>query len=184
MKNTHKNDKNAQLSDRDNDRNKVKITLRLKELAGDRGNRELSRLWGLPASTINSYLNDEIGSIPSFDKMLMISTAERVSLDWLAGLNNQQPISSNNEEIEAFIRAIPKKKLAELAKRIEEVGLSSVLLDRKILQIVKMMNELPEEAIKEISLLANHAQYCAIVGVPFKPTCNVQGMKDASGRRA
>lgn len=147
------------------------VSDKIRLLANGRGNRELSSKWGLAPSTINSYLDESINSIPSFDKIVIIAKAENVSLDWLAGMEeapNNQSITTDCGGIEQLLKSLPKDDVAKLAQRIIDDGINSVLFDRKVFQIAKMISDLPDESLKEILLLVNHAQYCDLVGISFK----------------
>ncbi|MCX2788383.1 LexA family transcriptional regulator [Vibrio sp. Sgm 5] len=61
---------------------KGSVLERIKQLANGRSGRKLEKVWGINASTINSYILR--GSIPSLDKAISIATAEGVSVQWLA----------------------------------------------------------------------------------------------------
>ena len=63
-------------------------------------------------------------------------------------------------------------------------GARNLLIPEKAIKIAMMLKDVPDDALKEISILINKAEYCSIVGIPFKSGNYIQGIKKASGRRA
>ncbi len=61
---------------------KNEIASRLKILAGERSTRDTAKRWNVSLGTLNAYLHK--GTMPSFERMIDISIAEGVSLQWLA----------------------------------------------------------------------------------------------------
>lgn len=73
----------------DKKKQKESVLSRLKYLASKGTIREKSKLWGVSGATINAYTTK--GTMPSFDRMIEISNAENVSLEWLAyGVDNKE----------------------------------------------------------------------------------------------
>ncbi|MGR5240254.1 hypothetical protein ACPV36_05100 [Photobacterium damselae] len=173
-------------NDRNGDREIEQSSMggRIKMLIGKRSIREAARDWNVNTSSLMNYLYK--GSMPAADIANKIAKNEGVSIDWiLNGLDKdivqiegdstvEQPTlniqSQESQEADMILGALPSSDRQQIAKRIREDGISSVLLDRKALQVAKMISDLPEESLKEILLLVNRAQYCALVGIPFHVT--------------
>jgi transcriptional regulator with XRE-family HTH domain len=175
-----KNESNDRNSDRDN----LSLGTRLKGLIGERTIREAAKDWGVNPSSLMNYLYKD--SMPSAEIAYTIAKNEGVTVEWLliGGESNKDqdtPMHSilndessyKNQEV-ALLSMLTNERLTELTRRIEDDGINSVLIDRKLLNIVKMLDGLKDEAIKEILLLINEAQYCSLVGLEFKPTSNKQ----------
>lgn len=66
------------------------------------------------------------------------------------------------------LKSLLSEEEAELLiEQIKSVGMSSLFLSNKSLKTAQIIDELPEESVKEILLLINEAQYCALAGIPF-----------------
>ncbi len=57
----------------------------------------------------------------------------------------------------------------DLLELLKDRGKGAIFISNQIRNIIMMLQQLPDEYKKEILLLANEAQYCALTGVPFKP---------------
>lgn len=68
---------------------------RVEELIAGRGVREIARLWGIPPSTINSFI--ERKGDPKLSMLLAICQAEGVQLEWLA--TGKGPKHANEDTI-------------------------------------------------------------------------------------
>lgn len=159
----------------------VAIKERVKKLIGNRTIENMVEDWGVDALSLTNYLYKE--EALDADTAHKIVNNERVTLDWLlrgeqdgVKQNTQVKIKERDNGLDAKqnklkkLLAISDDKLTQLIDRIEADGINSVLIDRKVLQIARMVSELPDEALKEILLLINRAQYCALVGIPFHVT--------------
>lgn len=160
------------------------ITTRLKELAKKGKTREVAEKWGVSPSTLDRYINK--GSMPSLDRAISIAIAEGVSLQWLATGSEAQQEQENkdyveNEDWNRVLNIMNQSDSDKLLGAVVARGVNNLVLPEKTLNIALLIKDLPDEAIREISLLINEAQYCALRGVPFRIA--TKEIKNASGRR-
>lgn len=85
---TDKEMKQKQALDPFVNREKGSAAERIEGLMRGRGAREVSKIWGIPPSTLNSFL--ERKGDPKLSMLLAISRAEGVSLEWLATGEDQR----------------------------------------------------------------------------------------------
>ncbi|MGR5464936.1 hypothetical protein ACPV5G_18500 [Photobacterium damselae] len=68
---------------------------------------------------------------------------------------------------EILTTLLTDNELEALIQNIKAVGIEGLLVGRRALKTAQIIDELPEESVKEILLLINEAQYCALAGIPF-----------------
>ena len=166
---------------------KETITSRLVQLAKNRTIRETAAMWGVSTATVNLYLKK--GGMPSIDRALAIALAEGVSIAWLAtgaaeALSNDEcKINDSYQKWIKLFEQINQSDRDNLCNAIISRGINNILISDKALNIALMVQDLPEESRKEILLLINEAQRCALIGLPFKANNVLHGVKKASGGR-
>lgn len=166
---------------------KKSITIRLKELASKGKTREVAESWGVSTSTLDRYINK--GSMPSLDRAIAIANSEGVTLEWLAtgcDLESKGEVSKSvNQDFDDWNRMLNIMTKSDSDKLLEVLvsrGVNNLLLSQKTINIALLIKDLPEDSLKEISILINHAQYCALTGKPFRIVS--KEIENASGRRA
>ncbi len=106
-------------------------------------------------------------------KMLAITSKSEVSNSRVANEDHVLHDSEGDEDIKVMwnniFNALPENVILDIIDTIQRKGANSILIPERHRQILAMLQDLPDEYLKEILLLANEAQYCALTGVPFKP---------------
>lgn len=122
------------------DNRKGSILERLKYLSSKRTTRQTAELWGISTATLNAYTNK--GSMPSFERMVEISNAEGVSLDWLA-YGTETNEKATNPQTSKDLVTITKYDLAASAGGgtfIDTEDSSIVTVSRSWLRQNKLIN--------------------------------------------
>ncbi|MGX9458562.1 hypothetical protein ACWU37_16670 [Photobacterium damselae subsp. damselae] len=156
------------------------ISDRLIALKKGRTNRETASDWEIPLSTLTGYINR--GSMLPADTAISIAQKENVSISWLIhGIANEvdpvQHTKPNIEEsrpeqapIERVCSILGQEHTEELLEALIKHGVSGVMFSERTRKTAMIIDALPDDAAKEIFELAAEAQYCSLVGLPFKPT--------------
>ena len=172
--------KNNEVRDRTLDRNNQDsngdLSERLKAIIGDRAIRPTALKWGLPISTVTNYLYK--GTIPSAEALLKISQSEGVTMEYL--MTGKDPYiattcDKSQDVLNVASALIDEHGLDKAEKIIKAAASTSSLpveLSEKAKRIGVLVSTLPDDALREILLLINEAQYCELVGEKFKPTYN------------
>ncbi|MBE8578681.1 hypothetical protein [Vibrio sp. OPT18] len=165
--------KNNSITDRTLDHTGSELSERLKVLIGDRAVRPTAVKWGLPISTVTNYLYK--GTMPSADALLKIAKAEGVTMEFL--MTGSDPYMNTKcdraDSVISIATSLVQEHGIDKAEKIIEAASSNNLpveLSEKAKRIGVLVSTLPDEDLKEILLLINEAQYCALVGEKFKPT--------------
>ena len=150
---------------------------RLKSLIGGRKQSDIAGKWKIAPSTLSAYLNH--GSLPNIEIASHIAAVEGVDIAWLIDGN---PVSKVLGEIEnqKITEIMTEDEFEIFLERLKRNGTSWFLLPESVMKMAVMLNDLPDEHVKEISLLINEAQYHVIMGIPFRIT-KIHGRKKASG---
>ncbi len=168
---------------------KGSIKERIRGLMNGRTTRKVAKDWDIPLSTLNSYITKE--TMPSLDRAYKIAQTEGVSMEWL--LNGDEPVQAEpnsnqsksscltsepaqqepDDDISAAERIctiLGKERAGTLLEALIEHGVSGVMFSERTRKTAMIIDTLPDDAAKEIFELAAEAQYCSLVGLPFKPT--------------
>lgn len=113
---------------------KVEAKRRLRLLMGDRGIVECSKMWKVSEYTIRTFLNNTNRHV-SMATYLKIARAEKVSLDWLLGLERgrevRRPTHAVTDALETLKRYKPKDEVEKIQKRSYIEALRWVLKEDK-----------------------------------------------------
>lgn len=142
----------------------------------------------LSEKVIRNYLKGE--SFPTLDRLARIAKAANRSLSWFIK-EDDKPNGIATEKKDEFDNdwnrvgaMLSKEDMEGLLDAILSRGVNSLLIPERVRNIAIMIKDLPDDALKEISILINEAQYCSLVGIPFKFENCIQGTKKDTGRRA
>lgn len=182
---TYKYDKNLEVGLNHFDAlSKGSITSRLLQLSEGKTLRETAKAWGVSCTTVNLYTKK--GGMPSIDKAQAICSAEGVSLQWLA--TGCDRVQEENKEFEEncdheawnkLLDIMDKSDSANLLNAVLSMGIKNMLLSEKDIKIALMVKDLPDDSIKEISILINEAQHCALIGKQFIVATDTKEIKRA-----
>lgn len=190
-------------TDRDMDDFKRSISSRIIQLKGKRSIRKTAKDWGIAVGALNSYLYK--GSMPSIDKVFSIANAEGVSVEWIAtgyndcdqghqikahssiedhNLSMSDTSSERSQLVNDWLnlcKDLSDDDLRKLKQAIVNRGIKGILISERANSIGVLADQLPEESYKEISILLNYAQYCALTGREFKASVITEELKKAAG---
>ncbi|EIA0803368.1 hypothetical protein K6327_000877 [Vibrio vulnificus] len=145
---------------------------RLERLIGTQKKSDIAAKWNIAPSTLNAYLTK--GTLPNIKIASYIAKVENVDIGWLIDGEETETIvdAINNDSIKKITEIMTEQELEMFTERLLRNGTSWALLPEKVMKVASMINDLPDESLKEILLLINEAQYCELVGEKFKPTYN------------
>ncbi|WP_341495723.1 helix-turn-helix transcriptional regulator [Photobacterium damselae subsp. damselae] len=167
---------------------KGSINERIRGLINGRTTRQVAKDWGIPLSTLSTYLSKD--TMPSVDRAFKIAQSEGVTIEWLLNggdltngitdshrqtktLTNEPAQEEPNDDIstaERICTILGKERAGTLLEALIEHGVSGVMFSERTRKTAMIIDTLPDDAAKEIFELAAEAQYCSLVGLPFKPT--------------
>ncbi len=168
----------------------IPFGVRLKSTIGDESVRSFAKRCSISSSTVLSYLNGN--SFPTLDRLAIIAEVGNVDMGWLVTGDKEINIENNtkdsdferpglmSDEEKQLIEIITPNEVPSLVERLRRNGVDSVILPESVNKIALLINDLSDEARKEILLLINEAQYCSLVGLEFKPTSNKQKSRKIS----
>ena len=78
-----------------------------------------------------------------------------------------EPLNNYSKDCDTLLDRLGVDGVAFLAELVRRKGADAVLLSEQTRQIALMLEILSSDDRKEISLLINQAQYCALKGIPF-----------------